>query len=90
MMTCSVSVISFVTDDDDDDEVTDADAKRNPFDVEIPGDCGYVLRMESGVMHVYRDAVAMEADDPVWEVPDRLEFLNDQNILFMILADGPL
>lgn len=46
--------------------------------------------MKNGVMHVYRDAVAMEADDPVWEVPDRLEFLTDQNILFMILADGPL
>lgn len=79
-MFCSVT--------DDDEEVTDT--KKNPFDVEIPGDCGYVLRMKNGVMHVYRDAVAMEADDPVWEVPDRLEFLTDQNILFMILADGPL
>lgn len=73
--------------DDDEDQVK---VEKDPFDVEIPGSCGYLLTMENGVMCVYKDSDAVDKGQPLWSVPDRLEFLIDQSILFTIIADGPL
>lgn len=78
-----------VSNDDDDDE-DQVKVEKDPFDVEVPGSCGFLLTMENGVMCVYKDSDAVDKGQPLWSAPDRLEFLIDQSILFTIIADGPL
>lgn len=47
--------------------------------------------MIGGVMHVYKDNAHFEADDPIhYPYVDLKTFLDDQNYMFMLIADGPL
>lgn len=47
--------------------------------------------MVHGVMRVYRDKTTMEQNKPFdWQYPDLATFLNDQNIMYTLISDGPL
>jgi len=69
-------------------------ANPAPFDVPIPADSGHRLKMVAGVMHVYRDddALARDEHESLDWLPSikKEEFLADQNLLFALIADGPL
>lgn len=73
---------------------TDVDSgapNKLPFAVDIPGSCGYVMRMIDGVMRVYASQASLDNDVPVnYTYPDLMQFLTDQNLLFCLIADGPL
>lgn len=62
-----------------------------PFDVDIPGSCGYIAQMIDGVMRVYSGQSSLDNDTPLnYQYPDLMQFLADQNLLFCLIADGPL
>ena len=64
---------------------------RRPFEIDIPGSCGYVTRMIDGVMRVYSCQSSLDNDSPLnYQYPDLIQFLADQNLLFCLIADGPL
>ncbi len=47
--------------------------------------------MVDGVCHVYKDRQALERDEPIeWPYPELSSFLADQNLMFALIADGPL
>jgi len=76
--------------------VADIDVDSNtlnpePFAVDIPSSCGYVMRMTDGVMRVYSSQSSLDSDMPLnYPYPDLMQFLADQNLLFCLIADGPL
>ena len=64
---------------------------RQPFAVDIPGSCGYVMCMTDGIMRVYANQSYLDNDSPLnYPYPDLIQFLADQNLLFCLIADGPL
>ena len=64
---------------------------KSPFAVDIPGSCGYHTRMVDGVMRVYTSQSSLDNDTPLnYQYPDLIQFLADQNLLFCLIADGPL
>lgn len=47
--------------------------------------------MKGGVCHVYKDGEALEREEPIeWPYPDLHSFHADQNLMFALIADGPL
>ena len=64
----------------------------NPYTMDAaPSDIKYECNMVNGVMRVYTDNSKLEQNDPIkYYSPDLNEFLQDQNILMTIIADGPL
>lgn len=52
----------------------------------LPESAGYRMAIKNGVIQVFRD----ENQPMPWFPIDLSEFLNDQNILFALMADGPL
>jgi len=67
--------------------------KDDPYAPQLPvtGDCEFQCRIVSGVVHVYRDADALERDEPIHMVyPQLSEFLADQAVLTGLISDGPL
>jgi len=74
-----------------DTEVGSSVSNQAPFAVDIPGSCGYVTRMTDGVMQVYASQSSLDNDSPLsYHYPDLMQFLADQNLLFCLIADGPL
>ena len=74
-----------------DTDVASGAPYKLPFEVDIPGSCGYVTRMIDGVMRVYPSQSSVDNDAPVnYPYPDLMQFLADQNLLFCLIADGPL
>ena len=69
-----------------DDPANPPTVGTNPFNREIPPSAGYRLVMVDGVMHVYGD------DDQLVYGPiySRQEFIDDQNMLFALITNGPL
>jgi len=67
--------------------------KDDPYACQWPAldDCGFLCRMEAGVVHVYRDDDSLERDEPIHTVyPPLNEFLADQAVLTGLISDGPL
>ena len=63
----------------------------NPFACPIEESLGCELRMEGGVMHIYKNEEMLEANKPIeLPYPELATFLADQNIMFALIADGPL
>lgn len=63
----------------------------DPFDCPLPGSVNCECKMVHGVMRVYRDKTTMEQNKPFdWQYPDLATFLNDQNIMYTLISDGPL
>ncbi|XP_076457570.1 AMP deaminase 2-like isoform X3 [Babylonia areolata] len=65
--------------------------RGDPFKTDFPEALPCVLRMESGVMHVY--CSSMEAEQRIeldWLYPDLNSFLKDHALLQAFIADGPL
>jgi len=64
----------------------------DPFQcTEMPDDLGYKLKMVDGVIHLYKSQDALERGEPVdLPYPDLPSFLADQNVMFSLIADGPL
>jgi len=66
-------------------------SNQQPFATDIPSSCGYVTRMTDGVMRVYASQSLLDNDSPLnYPYPDLIQFLADQNLLFCLIADGPL
>jgi len=53
---------------------------------DIPGSAGYKIKASNGVYQVYNDKDELKP----WLPFDLAEFLHDQNVLFALMADGPL
>jgi AMP deaminase len=67
--------------------VNEPDPVTNPFDQEIPPAANYQLKMVHGVMHIYKTG----DDKPIFgPIHSTMEFISDQNMLFALIADGPL
>ena len=74
-----------------DTDVGSSASNKLPFDIDIPGSCGYVMQMIDGVMRVYARQSSPDSDTPLnYPYPDLMQFLADQNLLFCLIADGPL
>jgi len=58
----------------------------DPFSRDIPPSAGYRLRMVNGVMHVFGDDEKL-VYGPIYS---RQEFIEDQNMLFALITNGPL
>lgn len=71
---------------------------KSPYDIEIPGDCGYLFEMSDGVIQVSAckrrtdgDSVVSEDAKPVEHPrPNLEEFFEDQNILLALSTHGPM
>ncbi|XP_064618252.1 LOW QUALITY PROTEIN: AMP deaminase 2-like [Liolophura sinensis] len=63
----------------------------NPFISELPPGVGCQLKMKDGVMYVYQDADHLGKEKPI-EFPytDLQTFLDDQNMMYAFISDGPL
>lgn len=59
----------------------------NPFVCDLPPAAGYQLQMIDGVMHIFSDAGKKLMFGPRHTIE---EFIGDQNMLFTLIADGPL
>ena len=63
----------------------------DPFKVEFPENVGCKLKMKQGVIHVYKDEEALVKDEPIdWPYVDTRTFLDDQNLMYCLMSDGPL
>ncbi|XP_036366732.1 AMP deaminase 2 isoform X6 [Octopus sinensis] len=63
----------------------------DPFDCILPNSVNCAFKMVNGVMKVYLDKASMDQDKPFdWTYPDCATFLNDQNIMYTLISDGPL
>jgi AMP deaminase len=63
----------------------------NPFTCEIPDTLGYQLKFVNGIMHLYANQEDLEGDKPLdYPYPQHDSFFADQNIMFALIADGPL
>ncbi|CAI9737662.1 AMP deaminase 2-like [Octopus vulgaris] len=63
----------------------------DPFDCILPNSVNCEFKMVNGVMKVYLDKASMDQDKPFdWTYPDCATFLNDQNIMYTLISDGPL
>jgi hypothetical protein len=71
------------------DEVVSEPAPiTDPFNRELPPAADYELKMVNGVMHVYHPGGGDQlAFGPIHGI---MEFIADQNMLFALIADGPL
>ena len=86
-MTVKTDVVLFVVETD----VGSSAPHKSPFAIDIPGSCGYYTRMIDGVMRVYASQSSLDNDTPLnYQYPDLMQFLIDQNLLFCLIADGPL
>lgn len=59
----------------------------DPFKRELPPAANYQLKMVNGVMHVYNPGDDQPVFGPIHGIT---EFIADQNMLFALIADGPL
>ncbi|GAB1601989.1 AMP deaminase 2-like isoform X3 [Argonauta hians] len=63
----------------------------DPFDCVLPNSVNCAFKLVQGVYNVYMDTASMEQDKPFdWTYPNRANFLNDQNIMYTLISDGPL
>ena len=47
--------------------------------------------MKQGVVHVYKDEESLAKDEPIdWPYVDSRTFLDDQNLMYCLMSDGPL
>jgi len=84
---CAYTVLCMCTDT----ELGSCAASKLPFAIDIPGSCGYHTQMVDGVMRVYASQSSVDNDTPLdYQFPDLMQFLVDQNLLFCLIADGPL
>eukprot|EP00058_Branchiostoma_floridae_P024635 XP_002610125.1 hypothetical protein BRAFLDRAFT_89827 [Branchiostoma floridae] len=57
----------------------------------LPESLGYHVKMVDGVVHVYDSPDAMRADEPIeLPYPDLASFIADMNMLYALIADGPI
>ena len=63
----------------------------NPFHCDLPEDLDCHLKIIDGIVHVYKEQESVDRNEPFeWPYPDLTTFLADQNIMFALIADGPL
>ena len=70
-----------------DDPANPPTVGNDPFTRDIPASAGYSLRMVSGVMHVFSGDNEKLVYGPIYS---RQEFIDDQNMLFALITNGPL
>jgi len=59
----------------------------DPFGRDLPPSAGYKLHMVNGVMHIF----SSDDDKLVYgPICSRQEFIDDQNMLFALITNGPL
>lgn len=64
---------------------------KNPWDIPIPNDFGYYLRIEDGVIQCYSSLENMEnGKRQNYQFPALAEFIADMNLICAMIADGPL
>ena len=71
---------------------------QSPYDIEVPGDCGYLFDMIDGVMHITAckrdtnsDTAVNESAKPITHpAPNLQDFFEDQNILLALSTHGPM
>ncbi|XP_012671133.2 AMP deaminase 1 isoform X2 [Clupea harengus] len=66
-------------------------AGEDPFETKtLPENLNYVARMRDGVVHVYKDAQAVDKNEPL-DLPfvDFNTFIDDMNFLISLIAQGP-
>ncbi|XP_078381801.1 AMP deaminase 2-like isoform X2 [Oculina patagonica] len=86
------------SDEDLDDTCLQPFSVQSPYEIDIPGDCGYLFEMIDGVIqitackrNVSADATVSESAKPVIHpVPNLQEFFEDQNILLALSTHGPI
>lgn len=66
--------------------------KHCPFDCEVPGDCGYEVKMTEGVIQVISCKGEGNSQECkiVHPFPDLQEFFDDQNVLLALSTHGPM
>ncbi|XP_041373098.1 AMP deaminase 2-like isoform X2 [Gigantopelta aegis] len=63
----------------------------DPFKVEMPENVNCCFKMIQGVMYVYRNMEDMAQSQPIeWPYPDACTYLDDQNLMYAFISDGPL
>lgn len=60
---------------------------NDPFARDVPPTAGYRLHMMNGVMHVFSSDDDTLVYGPIYS---RQEFIDDQNMLFALITNGPL
>ena len=71
---------------------------KSPYDIEVPGDCGYLFEMIDGVIQITAckkstdgEAVVSDKAEPVQHpCPNLQEYFEDQNILLALSTHGPV
>ena len=59
----------------------------DPFTRDVPPSAGYKLHMVNGVMHIFSSSDEKLIYGPIYS---RQEFIDDQNMLFALITNGPL
>ena len=71
---------------------------QSPYDIEVPGDCGYLFEMIDGVIQITAckrntdgNVTISDSAKPVEHPrPNLQEFFEDQNILLALSTHGPM
>ncbi|XP_013422045.1 AMP deaminase 2 [Lingula anatina] len=65
--------------------------QSDPFHIEFPDAVGCHFKLRHGVMYVYKDQECVERDEPIeWPYPDLETFIDDHNLMCVLMSDGPL
>ncbi|XP_067677001.1 AMP deaminase 2-like isoform X1 [Haliotis asinina] len=63
----------------------------DPFSIEMDEAVGCSFKFVNGVVQVFRSEEAMEKNEPIeWPYPDLNTYLDDQNLMYAFISDGPL
>ena len=71
---------------------------QSPYEIEVPGDCGYLFEMIDGVVQITAckrkmSSMVTVTDSPkpvIHHSPSLEEFFEDQNILLALSTHGPM
>ena len=80
------------------DSCLQSSSVESPYNIEVPGDCGYLFEMVDGVIQITAckrttdgKATVSEKAEPVEHPhPNLQEFFGDQNILLALSTHGPM
>ena len=61
----------------------------DPWECDLPEDCGYEIKCEKGVFQIYREAGNPDSKI-LYEHADLKKFVSDMHTLCALIADGPL
>jgi len=64
---------------------------KDPWNIQVPSNIGYWIKMVNGVVHVYASEEGMNQNEFIdYPYPSLTQFLDDMQLICNMITDGPL